>query len=230
MTTWLCLPSKRPPEEANPILRLWKERGYYTAVLRDAGDPPVTANLIVYRDRYEGYSKSVNSLCSIVMAADRDAMWLVTGGDDTSPDPNHTAEEIAKQCTEHFRGTFGVMQPTGDPFADYSIERICGSPWMGRDFCRRMNGGQGPMWPDYFHMFNDQELQEVAIKLGVLWQRRDLSHKHNHWMRNGDNMVSGQQAPAFLSRANSQDNWDQMRNLFYGRQSQGFPGHEPLAI
>ena len=89
--------------------------------------------------------------------------------------------------------TFGVMQATGDrwgenepwaraqfPDAPAYIDRICGSPWIGREFARRMNQGKGPFWREYFHMFADEELQCVAQRLGVLWQRRDLTHHHEH--------------------------------------------------
>jgi hypothetical protein len=86
------------------------------------------------------------------------------------------AKQIAKECTAHFGGTFGVMQPTGDRWANGSIDRICGSPWLGREFCTRMYHGKGPMYGGYLHMFGDEELQHVATRLGVLWQRRDLTH------------------------------------------------------
>ena len=79
--------------------------------------------------------------------------------------------------------TFGIMQPTGDrwgadepwakalfPDAPAYIDRICGSPWIGREFARRMNEGAGPFHPAYRHMFADEELQCVAKRLGVLWQ------------------------------------------------------------
>ena len=46
--------------------------------------------------------------------------------------------------------TFGVMQPTGDRWGERNgiatIDRIAGSPWMGREFCRRMYHGSGPMY------------------------------------------------------------------------------------
>ena len=123
-----------------------------------------------------------------VMARFSDAEWMIAGGDDYAPDPNRTADEIAESCQHHFActlpseveplvvgylPTFGVMQPTGDrwgakpPNYEATIDRIAGSPWMGREFCRRMYHGGGPLYNGYYHNFADEELQCVAQKLGV---------------------------------------------------------------
>jgi hypothetical protein len=172
--------------------------------------------------------------------------WFVTGGDDTEPDANHSAEEIARQCRSYFATltrdkdgwggeTFGVMQPTGDRYgADERhlgergsayIDRVCGSPWMGREFCRRMYQGNGPLFEGYFHMGEDEELQAVAQKLGVLWQRPDLIHFHRHWARKNKDRAD---MPKFLEKANSAEEWQKYKQLFAERKSAGFPGHEPL--
>lgn len=224
MSVWFAIPSKRPIAECEPVLALWRQQGYRIALWRDveAEHPPCDLLLI---GTYTGYSMSVNELVRAVLARDPEASWIVTGGDDTQPDLSHTAEEIATQCTDHFGGTFGVMQPTGDRWANGSIDRIAGSPWMGRDFCERANQGQGPMWPEYFHMFNDEELQLVALRLGVFWQRPDLIHLHEHWMRKGQGNAA---MPEFLTRANSPANWQAMSQIFAYRKANGFPGHEPL--
>ena len=165
---------------------------------------------------------------STIIKSDPAAHWIVTGGDDVLPDPNHTAQEIGLQCLEHFGGTFGVMQPTGDRWGEdgtglAASDRLCYSPFMGREFCRRMYGGSGPLFSGYVHMFVDEELQEVALKLDCLWQRRDLIHKHEHWARDGGEM------PRFLYRANTREHWDQFQSLFQRRKASGFPGHEPIA-
>ncbi len=118
------------------------------------------------------------------------------------------------------------MQPTGDPWSDTKgriIERIAGSPWIGREFCRRMNGGAGPLWQEYTHCFEDEELQCVAQKLGVFWQRPDLTHKHNHWMRKPNAKV-----PPHLAEATSPQHWAKFKALFEIRKRAGFPGHEPI--
>ena len=231
MSVWFATPSKRPVAEAEACIAKWIERGYQAVVQRDPGDG-VLANCLTVARPYQGYSEAVNFLCSLVLG-DIEAIWIVTGGDDTDPDPNHTAERIAAECTGHFSGTLGVMQPTGDrwqeedgratwPDQPAAIDRICGSPWMGREFVARAYGGHGPMWPEYWHMFNDEELQNVAIKLGILWQRRDIIHMHNHWMK------LGKQIPDFLVRANSMENWNKTHALFLARKAAGWPGHELL--
>ena len=134
-----------------------------------------------------------------VLDVDPSCDWTVAAGDDTEPDMNHRADEIAQECTEHFGGTWGVMQACGDDWADSAgrmILRIAGSPWIGRDFAERINGGRGPYWEQYAHCFLDNEIMEVAQKYGVFWQRPDLTHRHNHWMRDKQPM------PAFLAEAN----------------------------
>lgn len=70
----------------------------------------------------------------------------------------------------------------------------------------------------------DEELQAVAIKMGVFWQRPELIHLHRHWARQGAPM------PAFLSEANSPAHWNNYKRMFQFRQDRGFPGHEPIQI
>lgn len=153
-----------------------------------------------------------------------------------------------------WNGTFGVMQPTGDRWGDHRgshkyvanyrqrcaicgqeegsfkhkegayIDRVAGSPWLGREFCKRVNQGNGPLHPGYFHMGCDEELQAVATKLGVFWQRPDLIHLHRHWGREANT----KSMPDFLKRANSPEEWKAYKELFESRKAAGFPGHEPL--
>jgi hypothetical protein len=244
MSVWLCIPSARPPAEASPVLQRWREQGYKIALYFDGSPslpswPPRTrwqdmCDTFNYPldGKYPGYAVAVNTLVSTVMQIDPDADWFVTGGDDVLPDPDHTADEIAAQLTQHFGGTFGVMQPTGDRFAGGQIDRICGSPWMGREWCKRINQGLGPLWPDYTHMFVDEELQCVAQKYGVLWQRPDLIHLHRHFMRESDAIdsraVGCKERPEFLDEANSREHWMTFEKLFKTRRAQGFSGSEPL--
>jgi len=128
--------------------------------------------------------------------------------------------------------TFGVMQPTGDrwgddayarakwPDAPAMIDRICGSPWMGREFCLRINQGQGPLWMEYHHNWADEELQNVAIKYGCFWQRRDLTHYHNHARRKGGQWKEHQRG--------FDSDYTRMKPLFDARKKMNFPGSEPL--
>ncbi len=254
MNVWFCIPSKRPPEQARPVLEAWRDMGYRIAVCRDEGDAGVYPYDLAHHfqgQRYPGYAVATNSLISAVLQeADwsklgGDTRWCVIGGDDVWPDPNKRADEIARECQEEFwyratqathhdpsevddsEGTFGVMQPTGDPWADGQgriIERIAGSAWIGREFALRAYSGNGPLWPEYRHMFPDEELQCVAQKLGVFWQRPDLTQRHKHWARKVG--ATKEDMPEFLAEANSAAHWAKYKAIFQERKAAGFPGHE----
>lgn len=200
---------------------MWQAKGYKVSVWRDP-EKPILAD-ICHTAPYPGHSMACNEMVRLALAVDPEAQWVVVPGDDIDPDPKHDPEDIVRECTEHFGGTFGVMQPTGDRWLNAGIEHICGSPWIGREFCEKINRGRGPFWPEYFHMWNDSEMQEVSKRLKILWQRPDLVHLHRHWMRETPG-----NPPAFLERANSRENWDAMREIFMRRKERGFPGHEPL--
>ena len=273
MSVWLTIPSKRPPEEAEKTLKLWRERGYKIALAVDAEDYDRYAGRLSMANHwfpmvdYLGYAHAVNHLITTIMKTFPAAEWFIAAGDDVEPDPNKSAEEIAIECKMHFYDadatpvdnglvtgpdhlwteTFGVMQPTGDRWGDtpqsrqrfgedrgaYS-DRVCGSAWIGREFARRVNQGRGPLWPEYFHMFVDEHLQCVAEKLGVLWQRRDLTHLHRHWGRGPDANPNQMQnadtrMPEFLKRANSAAEWDRARAIFQKHKEAGFAESLSLA-
>lgn len=266
MSVWYAIPSKRPAADAEHVLKFWRYQGYKIALVRDFVDLDFYGDLTYFSEPiwggYPGYAPAVNYLCKQILLEDSEAEWIVTGGDDILPDPMKTAEEIARECSDHFwlqsfavptpgvdrsvyfqtferdfrkRALFGVMQATGDrwgeddPYAKIKwpdrpayIDRVCGSPFMGREFCRRMYGGDGPLYHGYRHMFEDEELQAVAERLGVLWQRRDLTHHHQHYAR------QGKPCPEFLKEVSGQKHWAESQLLFTQRQAAGFPGHEPI--
>ncbi|MES2393495.1 MAG: hypothetical protein V4555_17800 [Acidobacteriota bacterium] len=232
-SVYLCIPSARPDGGTIPK---WTAAGYKTAIWRDSGAPPIEANITII-GKYPGYSKACNALIKMALA-DQACQWVVGGGDDVLPDPDHGPEEIAEECEEHFTcapdlpgtcakcRTYGVMQPTGDPWRDLQgriIERIAGSPWIGRAFAERVYGGNGPWWPDYFHCFGDEELMLVAQRMGVYWQRPDLVHHHEHWARKSGDVKD---MPEFLKEANSAAHWEKYKALFMQRKAAGFPGSE----
>jgi len=262
-SVWLCIPSARPPEEAEKVLRLYRERGYKIALCCDTQadyDAKGAEAGFTVREggTYPGYAVAVNNLIRAAMLLDQSAEWFIAAGDDTEPDPRHSAEEIAKECREYFRyksdvpeglqpdqkydyqrarQTFGVMQPTGDRwhegvggFTNAPIDRVCGSAWYGREYCRRMYQGTGPLFSGYKHMYVDEEAQEVAMKMGVFWQRRDLVQRHNHWGRGATDkaLVVEPKLPEHLKKWNTQAHWDESKKLFLERKAAGFPGHEPL--
>lgn len=256
MSVYLTIPSARPPAEAEKCLAKWRAQGYKIALWRDKPHVDDSAficntNLLMHGE-YPGYSQAVNRLIAEVMKHYPGAEWFVLGGDDTEPDMNYTAEEIARQCCEYFKtlhypewtsckgrftemnqttSTFGVMQPTGDRWAKGSIDKIAGSPWIGREFARRMYQGNGPLWPDYTHNFVDQELQEVAIQYGVFQQRRDLIHLHRHFMRESDDLESNavvNPTPPHLVKWTTREHWNQAKEIFTRRKALCFPGSEPI--
>lgn len=244
MSVWLTIPSKSP--KAQECVDAWRGRGYKVALFRDSGDAPVNCDLVI-EDKYPGYAVAVNRLIRDVCAADAEANWFIAAGDDILPDQHHTPEKIAAQCEEHFGRmvdvttcsdreqkfiqcggpTLGVMQPTGDPWADAAgrmIDRIAGSPWIGREFAERSYGGRGPYCELYTHCFLDNEIMDVAKMLGIFWQRPDLTHFHQHWTRDRRPM------PQYLRDANSQAHWEKYSRIYFDRKRRGFPGHELRAV
>ena len=247
MSVWLTIPSARVPQEANRVLQKWRDQGYKIALNVDRREESETKinDLWDGRSSYPGYAHAVNNLIQILLADVPDAEWFVIGGDDTFPDPNKRADEIAAECREHFylygkpsmggnvaALTFGVMQPTGDRYAAGQIDRICGSAWIGREFAKRAYKGTGPLWPQYTHMFVDEELQEVALKYGVLWQRPDLIQLHMQYCRDSMAIDSGAheaRPPAHITHDGyTPEHWAKYQKLFNDRKAAGFPGSELL--
>lgn len=280
MSVWLTIPSARPVNEVLPVVNAWRERGYRIALWCDfkgeaTEDVSELCDRSVCQLEYPGYAQAVNTLIRCILREDPNAEWFVIGGDDVHPDPNHSAEEIAQQCREHFatmhagpeaeaeqpvdldwmlneqytralfRGirnaTFGVMQPTGDRWGENPnhprpdmrsayIDRVAGSAWLGREFCRRVNQGNGPLWPEYQHMFVDEELRHVAVKLGIYWERRDLTHHHAHAGRVPN--YTPELIPEHLKKwtlgEQGRKHWRESEAIFFRRRDAGFPGSEVL--
>lgn len=246
MNVWAIAPSIRPNGGTLPS---WKAMGYKVAVLRQGEGFPEADN-ILWTDHYLGWAKSINILIKWVIGFDAEAQWFVIGNDDTLPDETHTPDQIAFECGRYFGekqqqyrmeqvfsslvdhkarmpwSTFGVMQPTGDYalWPGSNIIGFAGSPWLGRDWCKRAYGGNGPVCEDFFHNWSDQHLQEVAIKLDVFWQRDDLIHQHNHAGRSG----SGWKWEPFQLCLQGKDTWDREKALFEQQRASGFAGHDPI--
>lgn len=219
---WFAIPSARPAAEADPVLERWQAQGYRVAVLRQ-GEAVKHTDVHISTPTYKGWAASINYLCRFILERDAETQFIVSGGDDTLPDPDHTAEEIAHEITEHFGDTFSVTQPTGDlrAWPNSRIDHFAGSPWLGREWCRRMYGGAGPMFAGYPHCWADEELMQVAIKLGVFWQRPDLVHRHEHFLRDK------RPKPTYADMIGR--DYGDSRALFEQRRAAGWPGHEPIA-
>lgn len=254
MSVWVCIPSARPVAEVEKWAAAWRAQGYKIALWRDGieldENIAEAANLVHSQRTYPGYAVAVNHMVFLAMVNDPQADWMICAGDDIFPDPTRTAEQIASECRDHFMemhhgagvreagimgplSTYGVMQPTGDPWADSQgriIERIAGSAWYGREYCKRINQGKGPLWPEYHHMFVDEEAQLVAQKYGVFCQRPDLTQMHMHWGRPkpGERFGNIDNMPEFLKEANSPEHWGKYKAIFEARKAAGFPGSEPL--
>ena len=219
MNVWYCIPSGLPEKEASACLGKWVGRGYRVAVFRDTGAASLPVDLCLH-GHYPGYAVAVNALARAVLAFDPSCQWVVIGGDDILPDPDHDPRVIAAECTEHFRGTLGVLQPTGDRFMEDAqglcgAERVCISPWMGREWCLRAYEGKGPLWPAYKHEFVDEDLHEVASMHGRLWHRRDLTQHHDWHGRRKE------PPPAHMKGKQA---WNEEgKRIFQTRKEAGFP-------
>jgi hypothetical protein len=211
---WYVIPSANPPRAAQ-CLQLWKSKGYKVACALDAGMPPVLADRLSFVNPYPGYFSTVNQMAKNVLET-TDADIIITGGDDMYPDQRFTAAEIGVNFTDHFPDLYGVMQPTGDKAID-GVDRICGSPWVGRTYCEEAYGGNGPFWPGYFAFFGDEEMKVVAEVEGVLWQREDLVQIHNHWARPG-----GPQKTQY--QVGNDRFWERDKAMFAERKANNFPG------
>jgi hypothetical protein len=226
MNVWYAIPSIRRAQDAMQVLNVWRGKGYKVAIQRDEGAEAPPAEMIVRRP-YTGYAEAVNHLVGLILKQDPMAQWIVTGGDDLLPDPDATPATVARECREHFEGTLGVMQPTGDRHLEdktgrCAAERVCISPWLGREWCERANRGNGPLWPEYFHCFVDEELHEVASREKRLWHRRDLTQYHEWYARK-----RGTPPPPHVAAVKA--HWVEAETLFRRRKASGFPGSEILS-
>ena len=249
---WLTIPSARPVAEAAGCLLKWARAGYGIAVwrdqkdelfdaLRDSGVPALILTPMP-GTVYPGYANAVNTLCRRVLDQHEEARWCVAGGDDTDPDPRLHPNIIATQLEQYFNDlddregtnlglTFGVMQPTGDRWADAMgpmIDRIAGSPWMGRAWCKRAFGGKGPLWPEFTHMFMDEHLQRAAQRARRFLQRPDLTHMHHHFTRRpivapGEEEVDWtQDMPEHCAKWNTRSHWNESKEIFQRLLAGGF--------
>lgn len=211
-SVWYAIPSAST-ERAERCASAWREMGYRVAILIDGDTPePRGANLVMRVPTYEGYFASVNALSRRLVIEDG-AEIVVTGGDDMFPDPHHRADEIARDFRRDFPDLCGVMQPTGDDMP--GTDRICGSPWLGREWILRGYDGTGPFHGGYRQFYGDEELRIVATRHDRMLDRPDLVQRHEHWSRGG--------TPTAYQKANDR-HWPIDQALFVERQAARFPG------
>lgn len=214
MEVWVVFPTANLANAAKAI-DAWHAMGYRVACLLDGPyyHAKLAADLTLRASIYHGWATSINELADMV-----ESEVVVAIGDDMYPDPKKGADIIQREFLDRFPDTYGVMQPTGDRFG---ASGICGSPWLGRAFCRRWNGGMGPFWPGYYHEYADTEMYDLTKAAGLLWQRPDLTHRHDHYMRRAGATMPGYMAKAYESRP-------QDKALYLERKGVGFPGHRPM--
>lgn len=210
-------------ERAIAAAERWTEQGYRMAFFQDAGTRAFTSHMTIFGE-YVGVYDAINraSRAAVLDGAD----VVLFAGDDMYPDPNHKADEIARDYLIRFPDGFGVMQPCGDPQGKDekgvpAAARICGSPWYGQEWIRRAYGGQGPCDPRYWHFYGDESMKLVAEQLGVMWFRDDLFQDHAHW--------SFGRMPRQDYHIRNQAHWDADRRLFLESKEAGFPEGEPIA-
>jgi hypothetical protein len=226
LSVWVVFPSAAPLPQAKLCVQAWKQAGYHVAIAcEDDRGRKLPVDFHIEQPEYPGYASSVNRLIHHILANDVDCEMVVLAGDDMFPDQHRRAVDIQIALLERFESTLFVLQPTGDRWAlpggaTPQSERVAGSPWLGREWCRRAYGGQGPLWQEYVHCFADQELAEVATLHGVMWWEPSICHRHEHFLRRGS------MPPPHAAKAYAAYHADEA--TFRRRQAQGFPGSELL--
>ena len=207
MSVWAIAPTAASVSQAKFCFQAWRDQGYAVAVASEDRDAlhRLDVDLVCLNDVYPGYAASINRLARKVLDHDPDCQVVVACADDLFPDQRYKAEVIAAAFLEHFDGSLGVMQVTGDRWSSEpdgipNVERAAMSPWLGRDWCLRSYEGAGPLWAGYHHNFVDNDIQEVATKLGLFWQNPEFRQIHQHWLRMGN------QPPAHVQHASAA--WD----------------------
>ena len=235
----LIAPFARPPEQGWPILVNAVRLGYGVAILIDqkneyldlfnAADLDATL-MIQTEGEYPGWAQSNNVLAKHVFEKDPECDWVACISDDTYVDQDWHANHIACQLSAHFKGTYGVCQPTGCRWADGHIDRIAGSPIIGREWARRAHAGDGPMFAPLLHMFADEALTWAAEREGVYLRRPDLTHDHQHFKRVGEEVDWSVEPPPHLKWCNTREHWDSMKAIFETFKLDYDAQYRPLAI
>ena len=222
---WFALPSANL-YMAKKTFPIWKQLGYKIAVIcpdKYTREYSSLVDLMITESEiggYRGWPHAVNHLSKVLTQYD----IIIAGGDDMYPDPNYEAHQLRLQFVRHFGGTCGVMQPYGDKFGSMAYdtcEQICGSAWLGKEFRDRINNNNGPLWHEYWHMYADTELYQIAKKYNYLWVREDLSQYHEH--RTRDKKNNNNFRPTIPP-----NNTAIAKKMYDNRKLLGFPGSEPI--
>lgn len=202
----------------------WRQMGYYPVVLldgddlneQDLGGPPMLVSRPFLPQCWPGYPSAINAMLASALQDFPAARVFVIGGEDMHPEPRVKAATLAELFLSYFRDTFGVMQPTGDPYGN--TLNICGSPWVGRALAEAACANGGVFHPGYWHYYADQELHDVLALRGLLQKQSKITQYHAHWGRS-----QNPQRPPHLHRAGEQERED--KALFERRKAERFPGY-----
>jgi hypothetical protein len=218
MSIWYAMPSG-DHVVARECGRQWQARGFKVAVMFDDDEPLATwADLCLHtHGRFPGYAKATNRLISECIA--RGATHAIGGNDDMFPRDACDPATLTSLWGQRFgNSTLGVMQPTGDMWGGMPWSAIV--PVIGREYAERINNGRGVYWPEYFSLYSDTELHDVARKLGLYYTEPGVTIYHDHHTRRGSD-----QLPAVKREAQQREACGD-RTLYERRVASAFPGHE----
>jgi hypothetical protein len=205
------------PDRAQAASKVWNDAGYKMVVFQDAGTTAFTNNPTL-TGPYNGVWKATNLLSRFALQLGADI--CVFAGDDMTPDPTKTAEQIGREYLERYPTGIGVMQPCADPqgkdeTGKPAAARIAGSAWYGKEWIQRAYKGDGPTDGRYWHFYGDESLSRVAEKQNLMWWRPDLIQHHAHW--------SWGWTPRQDYHAKNQNHWLADQQVFRQSESAGFP-------
>lgn len=216
---WVCIPTAQR-DHVPGVLEKWAAQGYKIALWCDPGqlrDDLTMALLLI--GGYPGVWRAWNALAKASFAVGADV--VVLAGDDMTPDPNLNAQQVAERYFKHFPNGEGVYQPTGDKQGElingeWNSRRICGSPWIGKEWALRAYSGEGPVNGEYNAFYADEELLEMAKHYRRLVQDDEVTQNHLHW--------SWGHLPRQDYHQRNQQKWLKDKELFMARKAVGKMG------
>lgn len=217
LNCWVVFPSAMT-DRANAAVDAWSARGYHTLIYQDIGVKACSADIVRF-GQFPGYYRIINSLVEDALCEGADI--VTCAGDDMLPDPVSTAQDIGRFYLSLFPEGEGVLQACGDgqgidALGVPAAARICGSPTFGRDWITRSYEGNGPFWDGYRSFYADEDLKEVAQRLGYLFMAHQFTFLHKHWS-------FGHMSRQFYQERNSNEHWQNDAALFAERKAEGFP-------
>lgn len=217
MIIWAAFPSI-DPKRAEETCGRWAERGFRTCVVMNREQYKLIKSDLAFKvDAYEGYYRTMNFLCQMLVENHR-ADIVVCIGDRVRPPDHASAHEIATTVAARFPSGVGVMQPATGALHVQEQEN-CPSPWICRNFIKRFYGGRGPFHEGYVQYFGGKELYGVAKRAGVLWPREDVHQVH---VTPGD--------PDFYQQQNRESYFGRDAMTYAEREKKGFEGAEATRL